>query len=380
MRILVMIYEYPPVGGGGGQAAQDICVKLAERGHEIQVLTAHWGNLPQIENQDGVMIRRVRSCRQLPYQAGFYPMAIYALFSILPAKKLIRNWKPDLIHCHFAVPTGVTAWAATRFTQTPYVLTAHLGDVPGGVPEKTERWFKWVYPLSHPIWNNAAHTVGVSEHTRQLTATSYPQISMQVIPNGINYEALDPGEIVVNTPPRLIFAGRFMAQKNLVNLVKILAALKDLPWECTLIGDGPQKSEILDAIQHYNLSERFTLTGWVTPTEVLEHFRRSDILFMPSLSEGLPVVGVQGLTMGLALVMSSVGGCIDLIDHQTNGYLVDRNDNPGFENALRNLLQNPDQLLQFRLASRQHVRRFDINHIVDSYEDIFEKVSRKTAS
>ena len=244
MRILVMIYEYPPVGGGGGQAAQDICVKLAERGHEVQVLTAHWGKLPLVENQEGVIIRRVRSFRRLPYQAGFFPMAVYALASILPAIKLILGWKPDLVHCHFAVPTGVTAWAATRITRTPYVLTAHLGDVPGGVPEKTDRWFTWVYPLTHPIWNKAAHAAGVSEHTRQLTAISYPKISMDVIPNGLNYEMLDPGEIVVQTPPRLVFAGRFMAQKNLINLVKILAAVKDLPWECTLIGDGPQKTEV----------------------------------------------------------------------------------------------------------------------------------------
>jgi L-malate glycosyltransferase len=374
MRILVMVYEYPPVGGGGGQAAQDICVKLVERGHEVQVLTAHWGKLPLVENQAGVIINRVRSGRRLPYKAGLIPMAGYALASTLPARNLIKKWKPDVIHTHFAVPTGAATWAATRFTNTPYVLTAHLGDVPGGVPEKTGRWFSWIYPFTHPIWNGAAHTVGVSEFTRQLTAISYPQINMDVIPNGIDYQALDPGKIIINTPPRLIFAGRFMAQKNLINLVKILAALKDLSWECTLIGDGPQKTDILNEIQRHNLVDRFTLTGWITPAEVLENFRRSDILFMPSLSEGLPVVGVQGLTMGLALVMSRVGGCIDLVDHETNGYLVDRDNNTGFENALRNLVQNPNKLLSFRKASRQHVKQFDINTIVDSYEDIFKKV------
>jgi len=219
--------------------------------------------------------------------------------------------------------------------------------------------------------------VGVSEFTRQLTAVSYPQVSMDVIPNGINFEALDPGEITVNTPPRLIFAGRFMAQKNPINLIRILSALKNLPWECTLIGDGPLKQDIVDEIDLHDLSDRITLTGWVTPAEVLERFKNSDILFMPSLSEGLPVVGVQALTMGLALVMSRVGGCVDLVKHETNGYLIDREDNTGFENAVRSLLQDPELLLAFRRASRQHVRQFDINTIADSYERIFERVALK---
>jgi hypothetical protein len=42
MRILVLIHEYPPIGGGGGRVAQDICHGLAARGHDVQVLSAHW--------------------------------------------------------------------------------------------------------------------------------------------------------------------------------------------------------------------------------------------------------------------------------------------------------------------------------------------------
>ena len=69
--------------------------------------------------------------------------------------KLAREWKPDLIHVHFAVPAGALAWILRRLTGIPYVLTAHLGDVPGGVPEKTGRWFRWIYPFTPPIWKKS---------------------------------------------------------------------------------------------------------------------------------------------------------------------------------------------------------------------------------
>ena len=53
MRILVITYEFPPVGGGGGRAAQDVCIRLARHGHEVAILTAHYGDLPKtIETLD----------------------------------------------------------------------------------------------------------------------------------------------------------------------------------------------------------------------------------------------------------------------------------------------------------------------------------------
>ena len=41
MRILVLVHEYPPVGGGGGKVAEDISEGLVKRGHEVRVITAH---------------------------------------------------------------------------------------------------------------------------------------------------------------------------------------------------------------------------------------------------------------------------------------------------------------------------------------------------
>jgi glycosyltransferase involved in cell wall biosynthesis len=79
------------------------------------------------------------------------------------------------------------------------------------------------------------------------------------------------------------------------------ARLKDLPWQCVMLGDGPLMPDIRQAIAEHGLQERISLKGWVRPEEVLEWFDRSDILFMPSLSEGLPVVGVQALAKGLAI-------------------------------------------------------------------------------
>ena len=122
------------------------------------------------------------------------------------------------------------------------------------------------------------------------------------------------------------------------------------------------------------MSERFNLPGWVTPDEVLHQFSKSDILFMPSSSEGLPVVGVQALAKGLAIVASRIGGFIDLVDHARNGYLIEVQDETAFSQALRELISRPEILLQFRKASIIKSRDFDIQKVVDQYQMIMQDV------
>jgi glycosyltransferase involved in cell wall biosynthesis len=374
MRILVLTHEYPPIGGGGGRVAEDLCVGLAARGHEMRVLTAHYRTLALEERRDGVIIQRLTSNRRLPYEAGFGTMARYVWRAVTEGRRLIDSWRPDVIHVHFAVPAGAAAYLLRRMTGTPYLLTAHLGDVPGGVPEKTDRWFRWVFPFTPAIWHSAARVVAVSQFTSQLASRHY-HVPIQVIPNGVDLAAIKPSCMQPNQPPRLVFAGRFVEQKNPLYVVRALAQLRDQDWTCTMIGDGILRPTVEAEIRRLDLTDRFTLTGWITPQQVLGCYDRSDILFMPSFSEGLPVVGVQALAMGLALVVGNAGGFIELVDGHRNGSLIDPNNLESGVTALHTLLTDPAQLTACRQASRELAQRFDLTDIVSAYEKSLVEVS-----
>ena len=374
MKILVLIHEFPPVGGGGGRAAQDICRGLTERGHEVTVLTAHLKGLPKKELVDGIRVLRLPSLRREAFRADLLAMGGYVLSGLLAGYRYIKSWRPDAIHVHFAVPAGALAWALSKLTGIPYVMTVHLGDVPGGVPEKTGNWFKWILPFTRPIWRDAKRVVAVSKFTRQLALEHYER-EIEVIPNGVDLDRLRPAGIKVNEPPRIVFAGRFMAQKNPIQIVRTLAELTDLPWQCVMLGDGPLKPNVEQEIIEKGLQERFTLPGWVTPEEVLRWFDKSDISFMPSLSEGLPVAGVQALAKGLAFVVSNIGGFVDQVDESQNGFLVEGLLPSGYLSALKKLLTDKDTLRRFREASLRKASDFDIKRIAERYENIFEELT-----
>ena len=373
MKILVLSHEYPPIGGGGGQVVQDECTHLAARGHRIYVLTAHYGDLPEREEKGNLVIDRVRSCRTQSFRASFKVMACYIFKSIWHGLSVIRKEKPDLIQAHFAVPAGAAAYVLSKLTRTPYVITAHGGDVPGGAPQKTDKWFRYVQPFTRPFWKKAAAVTSVSEQTKHFAQQHYA-VDIQVIPNGIDTNQFQPGSFLPHKTPRIIYIGRFSPEKNAIAVPQVLSSLLDLDWDCMMLGDGPQMEAVKAAIVEHGMQERFTLAGWVTPDEVKSHLAESDILLMPSLLDSMPMAGLQALAMGLALVISRIGSCPDYIDEGKNGYLVQPGDNQGYAEALQILLSDKQRLQTFREASRAHAMHFDLTQAIDDYEAAFQRI------
>lgn len=369
MRILVLNYEFPPIGGGGGQASAELARALADRGHEIQVLTSSAAGLLRSEERDGYRIWRVPTGRRSRFKASLMDMAAYISMGLLPGWRLIRRWQPEVLHAHFAVPTGVLANLLARLTRRPYVLTAHLGDVPGGVPEKTGRWFRWVYRWTPRIWREAASVVAVSEYTKELAQGHY-DVPIEVIPNAVALPNEKDLQQQVGDPPRLVFAGRFQPQKNLPSLVRALAEVKDLAWSCVLIGDGPEAEQVDRLLQAEGLLDRVERTGWIEPQAVEARLAASDILVMPSRSEGLPVIGVQALAYGLAFVATRAGGLAELVQDGVNGRACEVGDDACLVEGLRWCLESPERLLQLKRASRAMAERYDLAQIAERYEAI----------
>ena len=373
MKILVLIHEFPPVGGGGGPIARDLSLQWVKAGHQVRVVTARFGDLPYQENIDGLEVIRLDCHRTEAFRAKMKAMIGYITAAVKYCCFECRDFQPDLIHVHFAVPNGPAAMLASTKMKVPYVITAHLGDIPGASPEKTKKWFSYIQPFTPPIWKKAARVVAVSEFSRRMALKSY-NVPIDVIPNGIDYEMIRNPQIVRHETPRIAFAGRFVPQKNLLQIVKTLAQVKDLNWQAVLIGDGQDKEMLLDRVKAEGLDGRIEFPGWKTPEEVIDIFHHSDILFMPSLTEGLPVTGIQGMASGLALLLSNAGGNPEIIREGSNGFIHDPEDTEGFAKDLRTLLQDPDLLLKMRKKSLEQAASFDIRKTADDYLKVIEEV------
>lgn len=370
MRILVFNYEFPPVGGGGGRASADLCQALAERGHDLRVITTRAPGLPEWERLGGYQVHRVWTGRRSRFRASLPVMASYVAFGLVPGWRAAKGWQPDLIHAHFGVPTGALAYSVSRLTGVPYVLTAHLGDVPGGVPEKTDHWFRVFDPLTPPIWCGAEEVVAVSEHTRRLVRSRYG-LESTVVPNGIELAVAEAQP--AHNPPRLIFAGRFQPQKNLPFLFEALAQVKELPWDLRMVGDGPHRARLERQAHALELEDRIRFLGWVSSDQVLDYLSESDLLVIPSRSEGLPVVAVQALSQGLAVAASKAGGLAEVVKDGHNGVSCPVDDLDCYVAGLRRCLTDREVLSRMKAASLLEAQRYDMDRVTEAYENVFRR-------
>jgi glycosyltransferase involved in cell wall biosynthesis len=369
MRILVLCYEYPPLGGGGGRVAQSIAEQMAARGHEVRVQTAALGWKSVRETIRGVEVFRTGSGRRVPDTCSVPEMGLYCATSLLPTLRHLREWQPEVIHAHFAVPTGALAWAVHRLTGVPYVLTAHLGDVPGGVPEQTDRMFKVIGPLARRIWRDAAAATAVSTFVQELAERAYARPVTRIL-NGIDLSDAPPPRTEIGRPPHLIFLGRFNPQKQPQFLVDLVSLVHDLPWRLTMVGDGSLMGEVRSRIALLPFGERVTLTGWRDATEVHRLLAEADVLCMPSRSEGLPVAAVEALKHGLAILASDILGVRDVVSDGVNGFTAPVADIAAFEHKLRWLLERPETLLAMKHASWEKAHSFDLGRVADQYEGV----------
>lgn len=378
MRILVLCYEYPPLGGGGGRVAQTIAEQMVARGHAVRVQTAALGWKSAREKIGGMEIFRTASGRRVPDTCTVREMGQYCATSLLPTLRHIRDWKPDVMHAHFAVPTGALAWAAHRATGVPYVLTAHLGDVPGGVPEQTDRMFKLINPIARKIWRDAAAVTAVSSFVQELAERAYGRKVTRIL-NGIDLSAerLPPPE--PRRQRHLVFIGRLNPQKNPAFLIDVLARLLRLPWRLTFIGDGPLMGAVKERIARHGLGDFVTSTGWLESAEVQRVLAEADILCLPSLSEGLPVAAVEALKHGVVIVASDIPGVRDVVDDGVNGYRVPLGDLAAFAHKLQWLIESDATLLAMKHASWEKARDFDLARIADQYERVLQAAARLSA-
>ena len=374
MKILTLCYEYPPVGGGGGNMARNIACGLARRGHEVKVQTVHLRGLEKKEMSGGVEVRRSFGFRRRAEFCTVPEMAGYLAGAFFPAWRLAASWRPDVIHAHFAVPSGALAWPLGLLTGIPYALTVHLGDVPGGNPDQTDHLFRVLDPLIRPIWRGAGAVSASSRFAAGLAKISYG-IDPQIIPNGISMAGRPLAARAPGDTMRFVAVGRFNPQKNFPWMIRALARCR-FAWKLDLIGDGTQGEEIRAAVRETNTGDRVHLRGWLPEEKMRETMAVSDVLLVPSTSEGNPVSVIEALKQGVAVVGSTTPGLSDLIEDGGNGYAVPIESPEPFLEKLQCLADDRALLAAMKARSLELSAQFDIDAIARKFEDFLGEVSR----
>jgi len=146
---------------------------------------------------------------------------------------------------------------------------------------------------------------------------------------------------------------------------------QDEGWKVvyTIVGDGPARDEIEQAIFSLGLADSVELAGTRGEAEVQALLQSSDALLLTSVgSEGAPVAIMEAMACGVPVVSSIIGGTQDMIEHGKDGFLVPQQNVEAIADSLRQLAENPQLALEMgRLARARAVREFDSRALANRF-------------
>ena len=324
-RILLVNYEYPPLGGGAGTATAAMAGALAEMGCDVTVLTSRFRGQPEKESTNGFTVRRVAVVRRRADRCTPPEMLTFIASAGVAALRLARDWRPDLTIAFFGIPGGPVAWLLhTRFG-VPYIVSLRGGDVPGfDYGPEAGPLQRVSAPAIRFLWRRAAAVVANGSGLSELAETALPGLEVPVAPNGVHVPPLPPGRTAgARDVVRLLFVGRLVHQKGCDILLDALARVRHLPFTLDVVGDGPDRGALEAQAAAAGIADRVTFAGWVPRERMGEHFLAAAAFVLPSHIEGMPNALLEAMAYGLPVVATDVPGNRDLIEHGCTGLLVE---------------------------------------------------------
>lgn len=373
MKILILNSEYPPVGGGAGNASAHIARLLARRGHQVLLLTSQYGSLPAEELCDGVQVLRGPSRRRYADRSTAFEQVMFILGASFRSLRLLPRFKPEVTLAFFGLPSGAAARLLKTVARIPYVVSLRGGDVPGFRPYDFWLYHKIAVPWLHLIWHGAASVVANSRGLYDLAKAFDSNVDITIVPNGVDLEEFRPA-VHDWSPPRLLSVGRVVYQKGYDVALRALSGLTELSWEWNIAGDGPHLPALQRMLREYGLVDRVHFLGWQSAAKVKEEYARANLFLHPSRHEGMPNALLEAMASELPVIATRIAGNEELVLEGETGLLVPVDDPAALRESLRQLMPADERRKAMAFAGRRRVETsFGWLRVAEEYESILAK-------
>jgi glycosyltransferase involved in cell wall biosynthesis len=343
---MLINYEYPPLGGGAGNATERLAHEFASLNCEVLVLTSSFKELAAYETAHGFAIRRVPALRRRAESSNPLEMLSFMASACVWALKEAKQFKPDRVIAFFGIPSGPVGLLLKLIYGVPYIVSLRGGDVPGFQPYDLALYHKAAAPVIRALWRQARKVVANSVGLLALAQRFEPQTAIEIIPNGVDAQFFKPDETGRGSDPattRLLFVGRLVYQKGVDILLKALSLVShDLCWSLDVIGDGPLRLELEQMVLRLGLTNRVFFRNWLPRSEILAYYQQSDALILPSRDEGMSNVALEAMASGLPVIASHISGNEECVKDGITGFLVPKESVQALHQAIVRIMSDHD--------------------------------------
>jgi glycosyltransferase involved in cell wall biosynthesis len=299
------------------------------------------------------------------------------LAAVRRLRQYLRDHPLDLLHIHGSGTLILAQLAMLGMRKRPTVwFTWHNS-------EEVLDGTGWRSRLGRWALNRCDRLFGSSRSVAKKLQPLAPKLPCSVFTNGV--PEIPPTEGLDADPPLIVWAARLTPTKSPELLLRSLAQLKDegYNFRAVLAGGAPPHLadyalDLREKVEQWGLADRVEMPDWVEDMAAL--YRKAAIGVQTSRTEGLSMTLLEQMMAGLAIVATNVGDTAEAIEHEKTGLLVQSGDVDALTVAIRQLLDNPDQRIEFAEAARRTaLETFSLDAMAQQVLQAFENASDEAA-
>jgi len=357
VRVLIVSWEFPPlVVGGLGRHVAHLVKALHHHKHEVVVLTRGSASYAIDATEGGVRVIRAAADAiavdfttesVLAWSQAFEHSLVRAGLTLLD------QWQPDVIHGHDWL-VAQTVRTLSHLTGTPVVVTVHAteyGRQQGWLPLALQRG---IHSIERWQCRSADAVITCSRFMAEQVGELFEldPTTINVIGNGIDPDVWRADERSTSNArrtyahedgPLIAFAGRFVHEKGIQELIKALPLLKnDFPdVRLVLAGAGHDEAEQRDRAQRYGVDDLITWPGFLDDDALATLFSAADVVVVPSVYEPFGLVALEAQATGTPVAVTDTGGLRDLVEPGVTGERFAPQSPNAIADAVTRLLKDP---------------------------------------
>ncbi len=372
-RALILNYEFPPLGGGGGVAAKVLAKGFIQNGYEVDYLTTGFVGLKEFEVVDGINVYRVKvPGRKDLATATMLSLLLFPFYALRMGARLCKKNKYEFINTHFVIPTGPLGWYLARRFHIKNILSLHGGDIYDPTKSSSPHKHWYLRALITFLLNRADRVVAQSSNTKENALKYYhPHKSIEIIPLAYEPFTFTPATRAELGLKEGIFytvsVGRLIKRKGFDFLIRGIAAVEDQNVHALIVGEGPERPALEALALELGVTDRVHLLGAVSEEKKFQYLSNANVYVLSSVHEGFGIVLQEAMQVGLPIISTDNGGQRDLIEEGKNGFLVGFGDTRGLSDKIKKLcfVKGPHKDLdKFNI---KEILKFKTMNICESY-------------
>ena len=378
MKIGIFTNNYRPLISGITTSISLSMAELRRRGHEVYIFAPDY---PDYVDDDPCIFRYPSISTHL------HPnFRIPILFSLQVDRK-IKNIGIEIVHSQHPFALGPHGYHLGRRSGIPIVFTYN------SIYEN----FSYNVPLPKPIvdWYSINQSINFSNKCDLVIAPTQAVSDLikmrgvkkpvRVIPSGVDSSYIrraDPKRVPKRYPQLmdkkiLLYVGRTSAEKGVDFLVRVFSKIVEKKDDVYFIIVGsPDTAEIPRLVIELGLTDRTIMVDDVSYEEVFDYYLAADIFVFASYGETQGLVLTESLSAGLPIVAVKAIGVNEVVDDNTSGILVDRDEDLMIDRIVY-LLDNPAELERLSQNALEKAKKYSIQDLTVELEKIYEELLRK---